>query len=85
MYAKAGIRIARTSREQFRQGRAVSKKNLRPGDLLFWSGTWRSGISHVAIYLGNGKMLEAPGTGKRVRIVPARINARNYSGARRYL
>jgi cell wall-associated NlpC family hydrolase len=61
----------------------VSRRNLQRGDLLFWSGTWRPGISHVAIYLGRGLMLEAPSSGKRVRIVPARINARNYAGARR--
>lgn len=83
LYARAGIRLPRVSRDQFRVGRAVSRRNLQRGDLLFWSGTWRPGISHVAIYLGRGLMLEAPSSGKRVRIVPARINARNYAGARR--
>ena len=82
---RAGINIPRVSRDQFRHGKAVSKSHLQRGDLLFWSGTWRSGISHVAIYLGNGLMLEAPHTGARVRVVTARINASNYSGARRYI
>jgi cell wall-associated NlpC family hydrolase len=82
---RAGINIPRVSRDQFRHGKAVSKKHLQRGDLLFWSGTWRSGISHVAIYLGNGLMLEAPSSGKRVRVTAARINASNYSGARRYI
>lgn len=85
IYKRAGINIPRVSRDQFRVGRAVSKRNLRRGDLLFWSGTWTSGISHVAIYLGNGMMLEAPNSRARVRIVPARINARNYAGARRII
>lgn len=61
-----GISIPRTSRSQATGGTRVSLENIRPGDLLFYAqgGT----INHVAIYIGNGKIVAAstPATGIRV-------------------
>ena len=46
-----------------------SLSKLKPGDLLFWSNTSRaSGIHHVAIYIGNGKIIQAPYSGGYVEI-----------------
>ena len=49
---------------------------LEPGDLLFWATDLSNPatIHHVAIYLGNGQMLEAPYTGSEVKISPVRTS-----------
>lgn len=54
---KFGIYIPRTSREQARGGRRVSFSNMKPGDLIFYT---RNGVvNHVAMYIGNGKVVGA--------------------------
>ncbi len=60
-YRQAGITLPRSSRTQFSSGSRVSKSNLQPGDLVFYY----SPISHVGIYIGNGKIVHAanPRTG----------------------
>jgi len=73
----AGVRIPRTSQAQFRFGRKVSKANLRPGDLVFFY----RGITHVAIYAGNGKVIHASRPGKPVGYLPMKYMP--YQGARR--
>ena len=75
-----GLTIPRDADPQFRSGRRVSTRALRPGDLLFY-GT-HSYVHHVAIYAGSGRMLEAPDSAHRVRLVPMRW--RGLAGARRY-
>jgi cell wall-associated NlpC family hydrolase len=63
-HVKAGVVVPRTAAEQRRESRKVSKRQLRPGDLLFFDTSWRS--SHVGIYVGNGEFVHAPSSGKRV-------------------
>ena len=65
MYAfgKAGFDMPRVSWDQLKQGSKTSIANLQPGDLVGFHGG-----SHIALYLGNGKILEAPHTGAVVRI-----------------
>ncbi len=78
-----GISVNRTAAAQFSNGRAVNKKDLQPGDLVFFAKSKR--ISHVGIYIGGGQMIHAPHTGDVVRI--ASINSgyynKTYVGARR--
>lgn len=62
---KAGIRLPRTTRDQYRASRAIRPEELRPGDLLFFRLAG-AGVSHVGIYEGGGRFLHAPSTGKRV-------------------
>ena len=67
-YKKAGVEIPGTAAKQaqycYENGYEISKDELRPGDLIFWTkhsateGRWRD-IHHVAIYAGNGKIVEA--------------------------
>ena len=57
IYKQNGITIPRTSREQSNFGTTVSKSNLQPGDLLFFSTDGSGGVSHVGIYVGNGQMV----------------------------
>lgn len=78
-----GISVNRTAASQFNNGRAVNKKDLLPGDLLFFAKNGR--IHHVSIYAGNGQMIHAPQTGDVVKLsdfnTPYR--QREFVGARR--
>jgi cell wall-associated NlpC family hydrolase len=75
-----GRTIPRDADPQFRSGTPVARDLLRPGDLVFY-GTERY-VHHVAIYAGDGRMLEAPNSDSMVRLVPFRTT--EYAGARRY-
>jgi cell wall-associated NlpC family hydrolase len=55
-FAGAGIKLPRTSSEQYNAGRKVAPAQARPGDLIFFGP---GGSQSVAMYLGNGQMLEA--------------------------
>ncbi|TCC38146.1 C40 family peptidase [Kribbella speibonae] len=75
MYAwgKAGVSLSHSSKAQASEGRRVSKSELMPGDLVFFF----SPISHVGIYLGNGRIVHAPRPGKSVEISPLDENPYN--------
>jgi cell wall-associated NlpC family hydrolase len=80
-YGQAGISIPRNSRSQYSALPKVSASNLQAGDLVFW-GTNPSNpatIHHVALYLGNGKVIQAPQTGDVVKI--SNMWWRGYVGA----
>lgn len=83
--AVAGIRVPRTSRAQYRTGRAIRASDLQPGDLVFFKNTYRVGISHVGIYIGAGEFIHAGSKQKRVVIDRLDVDyfARRYAGARR--
>ncbi len=63
-WAAAGVNITRTTNSQYAATKRVAKSNLQPGDLVFFNG-----LGHVGMYVGNGKMIHAPSTGKNVQIV----------------
>ncbi|WP_108447326.1 C40 family peptidase [Halomonas denitrificans] len=63
-YARAGIRVPRTTRAQFEALPRVAE--ARPGDLLFFATAGGRRPSHVGIYLGDGEMIHAPGRGRHV-------------------
>jgi peptidoglycan DL-endopeptidase CwlO len=71
-FAQAGIGMPRVAADQARTGPAVPVSQLQPGDLLFYhtDPTDPGYISHVAIYLGNGWMIQAPQPGMDVQVVP---------------
>lgn len=81
LFRAHGRTIPRDADPQFRSGRRVGLKRLQPADFLFW-GT-RKYVHHVALYVGDGLMMEAPDSSGRVRIVP--IRWRELTGARRYI
>lgn len=64
-YRSAGLAVPRTSREQLRASTPVSLDGAAAGDLVFFQGT---DLSHVGIYLGEGRFVHAPATGQVVSI-----------------
>jgi len=80
--AQAGITMPRVAADQARTGPLLPLSDMRPGDLLFYhtDPTAPNYISHVAIYLGNGVMLQAPEPGLRVEVVAADFGA-GFAGA----
>lgn len=75
----------RTPADQYTQGTYVSKANLQPGDIVFFHGTYASGISHVGIYAGNGQFIHAPNSRSVVSYsdLTSGYWANHYYGARR--
>ena len=68
-FLRAGVQLPRVAADQFWATTPIASGDLRRGDLLFWSTSSRaSGIHHVALYLGDGRYIEAPRPGKDVRV-----------------
>ena len=80
-----GFSPARTPAAQYNMGTAVSKSDLKPGDIVFFAGTYASGISHVGIYAGNGQFIHAPNSRSTVSYSDLTTGywANHYYGARR--
>ncbi|GAA1418892.1 transglycosylase TgdA [Streptomyces thermospinosisporus] len=81
------LRLPRTAAAQYgaTSDRPVSRRNLEPGDLLFWSRGGSGGIYHVALYAGDGNVIHAPRTGRQVEVAPlaSAMPAGDYFGATR--
>lgn len=73
----AGVALPRTTYTQINAGQRVSRSELAPGDLVFFY----SGISHVGLYIGDGRMIHAPRPGAPVRIAP--VDEMPFAGATR--
>jgi peptidoglycan DL-endopeptidase RipA len=70
-FAGVGIKLPHYSGSQYNMGRKVPTSQMRRGDVVFYGP---GGSQHVAIYLGNGQMLEAPYTGSVVKVSPLRTS-----------
>lgn len=86
-FAAGGYILPRVSADQARAGVAVSMNDLQPGDLIYWDNSTRNqGADHIAIYIGNGMVLEAYKTGEPVRIAPLNNGRRQApTGVRRII
>ncbi|MCZ2857127.1 C40 family peptidase [Blastococcus sp. VKM Ac-2987] len=77
-YAAAGVTLPHSSASQSRMGKAVSRGDLQPGDLVFFY----SPVSHVGMYIGNGQMVHASTSGQPVKVASL-DSMGSYNGARR--
>lgn len=84
-FSAVGVQLPRTAADQFRKGCAVMRNELLPGDLVFFKNTYRRGISHVGIYIGEGRFIHAASTARRVVIdrLDAPYYAARFAGGRR--
>ncbi|MDZ5472906.1 C40 family peptidase [Bacillus sp. 31A1R] len=88
IYQYHGITIPRDAADQAKQGKFVYKSKLKPGDLLFFAYEKGKGrVHHVGMYVGNGKMIHSPNSGKNIEMVSIHISPfkEEYAGARRYI
>ncbi|MEV1066766.1 NlpC/P60 family protein [Streptomyces sp. NPDC050263] len=76
-YRSAGVSLPRTTYAQIGAGQRVSRSELLPGDLVFFY----SGITHVGLYIGDGRMIHAPNPSAPVRVAP--IDEMPFAGATR--
>ncbi|WP_319454145.1 MULTISPECIES: NlpC/P60 family peptidoglycan endopeptidase RipA [unclassified Mycobacterium] len=70
-FAGVGIKLPHYSGSQYDMGRKIPTSQARRGDVIFYGP---GGSQHVALYLGNGQMLEAPYTGSTVKVSPVRTS-----------
>ncbi|MBW8765338.1 MAG: C40 family peptidase [Geodermatophilales bacterium] len=77
-YSAAGVSLPHSSSSQSRMGRAVSRSELQPGDLVFFY----SPVSHVGMYIGNGQIVHASTSGQPVKVVSLN-SLGSYNSARR--
>lgn len=84
VYAQHGINLPHCSRTQATCGKSIERKDLQPGDLVFFA-TRRRGISHVGLYIGDSKFIHAstPSTGVIVSSLNQDYYTTRYKGARR--
>jgi cell wall-associated NlpC family hydrolase len=80
-FRQSGVSLPHSSAAQSRMGKSVLRKELKPGDLVFYGRP----VSHVGIYLGGGKMVHAPRSGSRVKVADAgSLGRKPFVGARRF-
>ena len=77
VFNQCGYPLSRIMSTQYKQGTPVEKSELQPGDIVFFQGTYASGMSHTGIYVGNGKFIHSPSTGKTISY--ADINSDYYT------
>lgn len=84
IYAKYGVALPHSSRAQYSHGKPVSRNELEKGDLVFFRTT-RQGISHVGIYIGDGKFVHASNRSRGVVVdsLGSAYYSTRYVGARR--
>ncbi|HYT09823.1 MAG TPA: NlpC/P60 family protein, partial [Mycobacteriales bacterium] len=80
-YAEAGVLLPRTAAEQAQVGQPVALADLRPGDLVFWAydPANPATVHHVALYAGDGLVVQAPQPGEFVEVTPLWLDG--YAGA----
>ncbi|MFC5911532.1 C40 family peptidase, partial [Streptacidiphilus monticola] len=68
-WQRAGVALPHYAADQYAESTPLTYRQLRPGDLVFWSHDGSpAGIYHVALYIGDDRMIEAPRTGDVVKV-----------------
>jgi cell wall-associated NlpC family hydrolase len=83
-HGQLGIAVPRTAADQFAAAAPVARRDLRPGDLVFFRFDGRT-VSHVGIYAGDGRFVHAPQSGGQVRMASLDEESfgRSFAGAGR--
>ncbi len=68
VFGRSGMKLPRTSQEQSSVGQKVDRTSMKPGDLVFFHTTRGRRVSHVGIYMGNGKFIHASSGGGHVQV-----------------
>lgn len=85
VFKNLGIALPRTSKSQFQSGTSVSRNQMRPGDLVFFNTTG-GGVSHVGIFVGNGKFAQSSTSrGVIISSLNEKYWAKRYIGAKRVM
>ncbi|UCE55362.1 MAG: C40 family peptidase, partial [Desulfobacterales bacterium] len=87
VYQLNGLNLPRSSKQQWKAGRPIKRRQLLKGDLVFFATSGGKGVSHVGIYMGDSKFLHAPGRDRKIRsssLSDIYFKTR-YVGARTYL
>ena len=83
---RCGITVPRTTELQAQAGSSIHKSDLLPGDLVFLQNTYRAGISHVGIYIGNNQMIHASSSkGVTISNLSSSYYLEHYHSARRII
>ncbi|MEH6943083.1 C40 family peptidase [Bacillus sp. JJ722] len=86
VFNQVGISLPRTSEDQYNKaGVSVDKKDLQVGDLVFFSNTYKPGISHAGIYVGDNNFISATNSGVVVASLDNTYWKPKYTGAKRVL
>jgi cell wall-associated NlpC family hydrolase len=87
VYRIHGLDLPRSSRQQWKLGRPVHRRQLQKGDLVFFATAGGKRISHVGIYMGKNKFLHAPRRGRKIQTssLSNKYYSNHYVGARSYL
>ncbi|MCI8273907.1 MAG: C40 family peptidase [Clostridia bacterium] len=87
VYKQFGVKLNRTSRDQIKNGTAVERSNLQPGDIVVFNGDSNRTIGHVGIYVGGGNFIHAANPKEGVKITPLSSSyyEKRYVGARRVI
>ncbi len=82
---KHGKKLPRTASQQASVGKHIQKKHLKAGDLVFFKGTYKKGISHVGIMISKSQFIHASSGAKKVTItsINKKYYQQHYAGARR--
>jgi hypothetical protein len=87
VYQLNGLNLPRNSKKQFDAGTSINKNDLQKGDLVFFSLKGSSSVSHVGIYIGDGKFIHASSHGKKIKVDSFSSNyfTNQYIGGKNYL
>ncbi len=87
VYQLNGLNVPRTSAEQYGTGTPVDMEDIERGDLVFFATSSNGRVSHVGIYIGQGKFIHAPGRGKTIcaDFLSSTYYHERFYGARTYL
>jgi cell wall-associated NlpC family hydrolase len=87
VYRLNGLDLPRSSKQQWKVGKKIDRRQLQKGDLVFFATTGGSQVSHVGIYAGNNTFLHAPRRGSRIKTssLSTQYFRTRYVGARSYL